>query len=45
MEAAMRLTGAINDTAPPAVKESNINMAWHILDQNLKAIRPPALTS
>lgn len=45
MEAAMRLIGAINDTAPPAVKESNINMAWHILDQNLKAIRPPALTN
>jgi hypothetical protein len=41
MEAAKRLIGAINDTAPPTVKESNINMAWHILDGSLRAISAP----
>ena len=37
METAKVLIGAINDRATPAVRESNINMAWHILDDNLKA--------
>jgi len=37
METAKQLVGAVNDTAPPAVKESNINAAWHILDDNIRA--------
>jgi hypothetical protein len=42
METSRTLIGAINDTAPPAVKESNINQAWHVLDDNL---REPVVTS
>jgi len=29
------LIGAVNDQLPPAMKESNINLAWHILDNHL----------
>ena len=36
---AKRLIGAINDTASEAVKESNINTAWHILDDALASIK------
>lgn len=36
METARNLIGAINDMASAAVKASNINMAWHVLDDNLR---------
>jgi hypothetical protein len=38
MEVAKTLIGAINDTAPEAVKASNINQAWHVLDDNLRPV-------
>ena len=40
MRVAKTLIGAINDTAPPAVKAANINQAWHILNDNLKEAKP-----
>jgi hypothetical protein len=42
MTSAKRLIGAVNDTATAAVKESNINMAWHILDDALASIKERA---
>ena len=36
---AKRLIGAINDTASAAIKESNINTAWHILDDALATLK------
>ena len=37
METAKTLIGgALNDKAPAAVKASNINQAWHILNDNLR---------
>jgi hypothetical protein len=36
MRVAKELIGARNDTAPEAVKASNINQAWHVLDDNLR---------
>jgi hypothetical protein len=42
METARTLIGALNDSAPPAVKESNINQAWHVLDDNLRVPSVPS---
>lgn len=35
MTRARRLIGGMNDNAPQDVKQSNINLAWHILDNHL----------
>lgn len=42
MTSARRLIGAINDTASAPVKESNINTAWHVLDDALASIKERA---
>jgi hypothetical protein len=37
MTTARALIGAINDHAPAAVKASNTNQAWHVLNDNLRS--------
>jgi len=36
METARTLIGALNDSVPSTVRASNINQAWHILNDNLR---------
>jgi hypothetical protein len=37
MRVAKELIGTLNDIAPASVKASNINQAWHVLNDNLSA--------